>query len=91
MRLFRRACRRCCPGVKGADVQIWFLPLVAIMFIGTEMAVLSTTDVNRLWLVSASLGLAYGALFNVLPMLVLESFGMCASRYGLMALALEKC
>lgn len=62
-----------------ADPQIWFLPLVAIMFIASEMAVLNTSDVNRLWLVSASLGLAYGALFNVLPMLVLEWFGMCES------------
>jgi hypothetical protein len=48
------------------------------MFIGAEMAVLATTDVARLWMVSAALGTAYGALFNVLPMLVLEWFGMGA-------------
>ncbi|CAK9784994.1 unnamed protein product [Cutaneotrichosporon oleaginosum] len=60
--------------------RIWFLPLVAVMFIGAEMAVLATTDVSRLWMVSAALGTAYGALFNVLPMLVLEWFGM--SHFG---------
>ncbi|GMK57695.1 hypothetical protein CspeluHIS016_0405290 [Cutaneotrichosporon spelunceum] len=60
--------------------RIWFLPLVALMFIGAEVAVLATSDVERLWMVSAALGIAYGALFNVLPMLVLEWFGM--SHFG---------
>lgn len=46
------------------------------MFLGSEIAVLNTTEVAHLWLVSASLGLAYGTLFNVMPMLVLEWFGM---------------
>lgn len=67
---------RVCVPDTGANAQIWFLPVVATMFIASELAVLRTTDVQHLWLVSASLGLAYGALFNVLPMLVLEWFGM---------------
>lgn len=79
--LVRRLCRGnvltgCMYRTPSANAQIWFLPVVAIMFIASELAVLRTTDVQHLWLVSASLGLAYGALFNVLPMLVLEWFGM---------------
>jgi hypothetical protein len=46
------------------------------MFLASEMSVIKTTDVHDLWIVSASLGLAYGSMFNVIPMLVLEWFGM---------------
>lgn len=59
---------------------MWFLPIVAVMFLGSQLAVLRTTDVQSLWLVSAALGLSYGSLFNVLPMLVLEWFGMGESE-----------
>ncbi|RSH79161.1 uncharacterized protein EHS24_001199 [Apiotrichum porosum] len=69
--------------------RIWFLPLVALMFLGSEIAVLNTTEVAHLWLVSASLGLAYGTLFNVMPMLVLEWFGMTyfSSNWGFVSTA----
>ncbi|WVQ97537.1 hypothetical protein IAU59_004651 [Kwoniella sp. CBS 9459] len=56
--------------------RIWFLPVVAILFIISQMAALETTRVQSLWMVSSLLGLAYGSLFNVMPMLVLEWFGM---------------
>lgn len=49
---------------------------MALGFLGSEIAVLYAERVDHLWMVSASLGLSYGALFNVLPMLVLEWFGM---------------
>lgn len=49
------------------------------MFLAAEISAIKTTDVHHLWMVSASLGLAYGSLFNVIPMLVLEWFGMCKS------------
>ncbi|OCF33961.1 hypothetical protein I316_04307 [Kwoniella heveanensis BCC8398] len=56
--------------------RIWFLPVVAILFIISQVSALETTRVQSLWMVSSLLGLAYGSLFNVLPMLVLEWFGM---------------
>ncbi|WVR04228.1 hypothetical protein IAU60_001228 [Kwoniella sp. DSM 27419] len=56
--------------------RIWFLPVVCILFIISQLAALHTTQVQSLWMVSSLLGLAYGSLFNVLPMLVLEWFGM---------------
>ena len=46
------------------------------MFIASQVAALDTTTVGHLWIVSTMLGTAYGSLFNVLPMLVLEWFGM---------------
>lgn len=51
------------------------------MFLGSQVAVIDTEQVKHLWMVSASLGFAYGSLFNALPMLVLEWFGMskCSS------------
>ncbi|OWZ30885.1 hypothetical protein C347_04031 [Cryptococcus neoformans AD2-60a] len=56
--------------------RIWALPLVACLFILSQLSALSITHVRSLWIVSSLLGLAYGALFNVMPMLVLEWFGM---------------
>jgi len=52
---------------------------VALLFLASEISVIKTTDVNHLWLVSATLGLSYGCMFNVIPMLVLEWFGMSES------------
>lgn len=65
--------------VRADLAQIWFLPLVALMFLGSQVAVLDTAQVRHLWMVSAGLGFAYGSLFNALPMLVLEWFGMSKS------------
>lgn len=56
--------------------RIWALPLVACLFIVSQLSALSTTHAQSLWIVSSLLGLAYGALFNVMPMLILEWFGM---------------
>lgn len=40
------------------------------------MLALQTLLVEQLWVVSSLLGGVYGALFNVMPMLVLEWFGI---------------
>jgi hypothetical protein len=56
--------------------QIWFLPMVAALFVISQLAALSVTSVEHLWVVSTMLGGSYGSLFNVVPMLVLEWFGM---------------
>jgi hypothetical protein len=49
---------------------------VGVGFVTSQVAAMDTVEVRHLWLVSTLLGLAYGSLFNVLPMLVLEWFGM---------------
>jgi tellurite resistance protein TehA-like permease len=69
--------------------KIWFLPVVALMFIASQFAGLETTSVKHLWIVSTMLGLAYGSLFNVVPMLVLEWFGM--GRLAIHTTAKEVC
>ncbi len=56
--------------------QVWFLPVVALMFISSQLAAIATIRVDHLWIVSTMLGLSYGSLFNVVPMLTLEWFGM---------------
>lgn len=69
--------------------RIWFLPLVATMFIISQLSALETTAVNHLWIVSTLLGFSYGSLFNVIPMLVLEWFGMAhfSQNFGTVNLA----
>ncbi|KAL7423403.1 GTP-binding protein rbg1 [Cryptotrichosporon argae] len=64
--------------------RVWFLPAVAFMFLLSQLFALDTTHVSSLWRVSAALGLSYGSLFNVVPMLVLEWFGMAhfSQNYG---------
>ena len=57
-------------------MQIWLLPCVCIGFILSQLLALHTQHVQSLWIVSTLLGGVYGALFNVMPMLVLEWFGI---------------
>ena len=58
------------------DDQIWFLPIVALGFVISQVTAINTSDVRNLWMVSTILGISYGSLFNVVPMLILEWFGM---------------
>ncbi|ORY24135.1 major facilitator superfamily domain-containing protein [Naematelia encephala] len=69
--------------------RIWFLPIVALGFIVSQVAGLNTTSVKHLWIVSTLLGGSYGSLFNVIPMLVLEWFGMThfSQNYGWLCVA----
>lgn len=55
---------------------------MALLFMLSQTVALFTTHVESLWIVSTLLGLAYGCLFNVLPMLVLEWFGMGELLYS---------
>ncbi|KAK4685150.1 hypothetical protein P7C73_g5008, partial [Tremellales sp. Uapishka_1] len=77
----RRVSRLCLWGPETRDkclpsYQVWFLPIIAMAFILAQQLALHVTSVEHLWIVSTILGFAYGALFNVLPMLTLEYFGM---------------
>jgi MFS family permease len=69
--------------------RIWFLPVVAAMFIISQFTAIGTEQVEHLWIVSTMLGFAYGSLFNVIPILVLEWFGMAhfSQNFGTINLA----
>jgi hypothetical protein len=49
---------------------------VAASFLLSQLAALAVSDVSSLWRASALLGLSYGAMFGLMPMICLEWFGM---------------
>ncbi|KEP46973.1 MFS transporter, partial [Rhizoctonia solani 123E] len=65
------------------------LLLSATIGIVATSILLSVTDVDRLWIVSATWGVSYGTVFALFPALVLERFGMehFAQNAGLMGIA----
>nr|XP_018266005.1 uncharacterized protein I303_02383 [Kwoniella dejecticola CBS 10117]OBR88163.1 hypothetical protein I303_02383 [Kwoniella dejecticola CBS 10117] len=69
--------------------RVWFLPVVAVLFTISQISAMQTVHVQSLWMVSTLLGLAYGSLFNVMPMLILEWFGMkhFSQNWGWVAVA----
>ncbi|KAI0030402.1 major facilitator superfamily domain-containing protein [Vararia minispora EC-137] len=52
------------------------MTLVACLFVLSQLILITTKDVTRLWIASACLGLAYGGLFGLLPTLCIEWFGL---------------
>ncbi|KAL7417962.1 major facilitator superfamily domain-containing protein [Mrakia frigida] len=56
--------------------RIHFMSLVSSLFILSQVAALYTTDVRSLWIVSSLLGVAYGGLFGLAPVICLEWFGL---------------
>jgi hypothetical protein len=69
--------------------RIWFLPVVACLFITSQLTAIGTTHVEHLWIVSTTLGFGYGCMINVLSMLVLEWFGVAhfSQNFGTINLA----
>ncbi|WWC87403.1 uncharacterized protein L201_002292 [Kwoniella dendrophila CBS 6074] len=69
--------------------RVWFLPIVSIIFTISQITALQTTQIQSLWIVSTLLGLAYGSMFNIMPMLILEWFGMkhFSQNWGWVAVA----
>lgn len=53
------------------------MSLVSIVFILSQVTAIYTTNVGSLWIVSTLLGLAYGGLFGLAPIVCLEWFGLC--------------
>lgn len=54
--------------------------LVSALFVLSQLAAIYQEDVEGLWIVSSLLGLAYGGLFGLAPMVVLEWFGLGACQ-----------
>lgn len=63
--------------------RIWFMSIVSTGFLISQVIALGTTDVHSLWLVSTVLGVSYGGLFGLAPVVCLEWFGLCESFEGL--------
>lgn len=52
--------------------RIHFMSVVSFLFILSQVTAIYTTDVGSLWIVSTLLGLAYGGLFGLAPVVCLE-------------------
>lgn len=65
------------------------MSLVASLFILSQTVALYTTDVGSLWIVSSLLGLAYGGLFGLAPVVCLEWFGL-VRRPSILSLRLRE-
>jgi hypothetical protein len=60
--------------------RIWFTLLISTIFLASQLSAQITTNPLALSRVSGLLGMAYGNLFALLPIVVLEWFGLCESR-----------
>jgi len=65
------------------------ISLVAVLFIISQLMAMLTDDVTGLWMVSLMLGLAYGGLFGLFPMMAFEWFGMphFSENWGFLSLS----
>ncbi|KAF8318221.1 MFS general substrate transporter [Clavulina sp. PMI_390] len=72
----------------GIRRAFWFIP-TAFIFIASQTLASYTTSPNYLWLSSALLGTAYGAMFTLAPMIILEWFGISrfSRNWGTVALS----
>ncbi|KZV69069.1 MFS general substrate transporter [Peniophora sp. CONT] len=61
---------------------------VAALFIISQLVLINTGDVGKLWIASACLGFAYGSLFGLLPTLTIEWFGLAhfSENWGFISL-----
>ena len=62
--------------------RLYCLTLVSVMFLISQVATGSINDIAQLWIASSLVGLAYGSLFSLSPIICLEWFGM--RMYGLL-------
>jgi len=65
------------------------LPLVAFLFLVSQIAVIGIDDVSHLWWATALLGLAYGSVFGLFPTVAIQMFGLShfSENWGYLALA----
>jgi hypothetical protein len=59
----------------GVD-RVWFLPIVAMLFIIAQTCALYINQVDKVYQLSILLGYAYGGLFFAGPILIMEFFGI---------------
>ncbi|KAG8874508.1 hypothetical protein FRB97_008452 [Tulasnella sp. 331] len=56
--------------------RVYFATAVSTLFLISQVFLFNTTQVDRLWRASAALGLAYGGMFGLLPVITYEWFGL---------------
>jgi hypothetical protein len=66
----------------------WLIP-VSLLFVVSQTLARNTTTPDMLWLSSASLGTAYGAMFSLVPMVIIEWFGLArfSRNWGTVAMS----
>lgn len=69
--------------------RITFFILITSVFILSQITASRTTSPDELWRSSALLGLSYGAMFSLAPMIILEWFGIkrFSRNWGTVALS----
>lgn len=56
--------------------RVHFLSLVAFIMAFSQLVALHTDDAAHVWAISSTMGLAYGGLFGLSPVVALEWFGI---------------
>lgn len=56
--------------------RVYFSTAIAVLFLISQLFLINTTQVGQLWRASAALGLAYGGMFGLLPVVTYEWFGL---------------
>jgi len=60
--------------------RAYSLCIVSSLFIISQLAAISVSNINALWIASAMVGVAYGSCSGVLPSIVIEWFGLGECR-----------
>ena len=66
----------------------WLIP-VSLLFIISQTLARNTTTPDMLWVSSASIGTSYGAMFSLVPMIIIEWFGLArfSRNWGMVAIS----
>ncbi|KAG8992142.1 hypothetical protein FRB94_011943 [Tulasnella sp. JGI-2019a] len=56
--------------------RVYFATAVSVLFLVSQLLLMNITLVGQLWQASAALGLAYGGMFGLLPVVTYEWFGL---------------
>ncbi|CED85214.1 Major facilitator superfamily domain, general substrate transporter [Phaffia rhodozyma] len=69
--------------------RIHFLSLISFVFLISQLVLLFTQKAEYLWITSSLLGLAYGGMFGLCPVVCLEWFGMAnfSLNWGFVSMA----
>lgn len=55
---------------------MYLATVISVLFFLSQLILMGIEDVGQLWRASASVGLAYGGTFGLLPVITIEWFGL---------------
>jgi len=69
--------------------RVYFSTAIAVLFLISQLYLFNITQVEQLWRASATLGLAYGGMFGLLPVITYEWFGLkhYSENWGFVSIA----